>query len=142
MYGAVLEIYKSSNSLSREEYIKIYAEAVDWYLKAAEHGHPLAFSAIGEYYLNRTLNWVEAYKWKLLAVRFYRKDSIWMEFPVDALRKLESGEMGMAALTKEEIATATKEADEWEANHPILMKPWPDVHWLALMYDYLPEKSY
>ena len=142
MYGAALEYYKSSGAHSREEYDKIYAEAVDWYLKAAEHGHPLALSSIGEYYLSRTLNWVEAYKWELLAVRFNRKDSIRREFPVNTLKKLESGELGLAPLTQEEIATATQQADQWEATHPILMKPWKDEHWLALMFDFLPEKSY
>ena len=88
-----------------------YAEAVNWYRKAADHGYPVAQLNLGLMYATGKgvqRNYVESYKWFVLATASYPALDEGMR--KEAIRYRELAEINM---TPAEIAEARKLANDW-----------------------------
>ncbi len=102
--------------------------SLDWYLKAAEGGHPHALYEIGSKLKRYSTDEVIAYTFLVLAVRRVDATFDYYNFITSDINEME-----LFKLSDEDIGEAIALADLWERNHPDAAKSWPSGSWVANM---------
>jgi len=129
-YTYALWHYSDQYSVERD-----WGKYVDWLIIASEQGHADAQRELGFAYASGRgveLNLIESYKWHELAIRRFNpppkdKAKNTIAVRINLARSLQSKLISRQGMTPEQVATAKRLVDEWEASHPYAYQSINDI---------------
>jgi len=112
-----------------------WGKYVDWLIIASEQGHADAQAELGfAYSYGRGVerNLVESYKWHELAIRRFNpppkdKAKNTIAVRINLARGLQQDLITEKGMTPEQVATAKRLVEEWEASHPYAYQSINDI---------------
>ena len=112
-----------------------WGKYVDWLIIASEQGNADAQRELGFAYASGRgveLNLIESYKWHELAIRRFNpppkdKAKNTIAVRINLARSLQSKLISRQGMTPEQVATAKRLVDEWEASHPYAYQSINDI---------------